>query len=261
LSCARHGFLFQGQYYAWQKNTRGEPALDLPPRRTVCYLENHDQVANTATGMRLHQRASPGSMRALTALLLLGPWLPLLFQGQEFGSSKPFCFFADHQGELPGAVEKGRREFMAQFRNTLDPETPRPAPHDRETFLRCVLDDEERTGHTSAIALHRDLIALRRSDPAISSPARASDGAALDADRLVLRFHTADADRLLVVNLGATFDLARVSEPLVAPPARAPWQVVWHSSRPIYGGEGMPPLEAQRWEIPGQTAVLLGDAP
>lgn len=258
-ACARHGFLFQGQHYAWQKQSRGAPALDLPVSRTVCYLENHDQVANTAEGMRLHQRTSPGCMRAMTALLLLGPWVPLLFQGQEFGSSKPFLFFADHQAELAAQVEKGRREFLSQFRNTLDPDITLSSPHDRDTFARCILDAGERTGNLWQIALHRDLVELRGGDRVIGGGDTTVDAAALDSRRLILRYRGRDADRLLAINLGSTFDLARAADPLVAPSARGAWRAIWHSERSEYRGAGLPPLEADRWEIPGQSAVLLGD--
>lgn len=260
VACARHGFLYQGQHYPWQKAARGRPALDLRPSQTVGYLENHDQVANSTNGARLHQRSAPGAYRAMTALLLLGPWVPMLLQGQEFGSTRPFLFFADHDPELAAAVEAGRREFMRQFRNTADEDVDLPRPHDRSTFERCVLDDAERAGNDAAIALHRDLMRLRAGDPVIGAEGTITDGAAIDPQRFLLRMRRAPApDRLLVVNLGATFDLSRVSEPLVAPPASGPWRVLWHSERPQYGGSGMPPLEPLRWEIPGQSAVLLGD--
>ena len=258
-ACARHGFLFQGQHYAWQKKARGEPALDLPIARTVCYLENHDQIANSTDGRRLHQRASAGSMRAMTALLLLGPWIPLLFQGQEFGSTRPFLFFADHKRPLADEVTKGRRDFLSQFRNTLDDGVALTAPHHRDTFARCILDDEERTGNSWQIALHRDLLALRATDRVIGTPDKTVDAVSLDAHLLVLRYRSADADRLLAVNLGNTFNLARATEPLVAPTSRAPWRVLWHSERVEYRGAGLAPLEPERWEIPGHSAVLLGD--
>lgn len=259
VACARHGFLFQGQHYPWQKNTRGRPALHLPALRTVCYLENHDQVANSATGARLHQRSAPGVFRAMTALLLLGPWMPMLFQGQEFGSTRPFVYFADHANELATAVEKGRREFMLQFRNVGDPDLDLHAPHDREAFERCVLDDDERAANQSLTALHRDLLALRHGDAVLRAASRTTDGAAIDAKRFVLRFAAGESHRLLVVNLDSGFDLSSVSEPLVAPPDARGWRVLWHSERPEYGGGGMPPLERLRWEIPGQSAVLLGE--
>src|SRR5262249_33151820 len=104
LSAARWGYLYQGQWYTWQNKLRGTPALDRLPRGFVTFLENHDQVANSAFGRRLHQLSAPASHRALTAWLLLGPSTPLLFQGQEFASTRPFLFFADHSGELGAAI-------------------------------------------------------------------------------------------------------------------------------------------------------------
>ncbi len=108
ISCAKYGYLYQGQWYAWQKKARGTPTFDLPPRAFVSYIENHDQVANSAFGRRLHQLSSPGRYRAMTALTLLGPATPLLFQGQEFAASAPFLYFADHREELGEAIRSGR---------------------------------------------------------------------------------------------------------------------------------------------------------
>jgi maltooligosyltrehalose trehalohydrolase len=142
---------------------------------------------------------------------------------------------------------------MTQFRNTLDPDVALDPPHGKSTFQRCVLDDGERRGNGQQIALHRDLIALRP-----LTAGKVVVGSAFDERRLVLRFGSTGDERLLVVNLGSTFDLARMSDPLVAPPAQNEWKVIWHSERPAYGGAGMPPLERLRWDIPGHSAVLFG---
>ena len=97
LSTVKHGYLFQGQRSRWQKQRRGSAALGkLRPWQFVNYVQNHDQVANSARGYRLHRLTSPGRYRALTAFLLLAPGTPMLFQGQEFAASSPFLFFADH---------------------------------------------------------------------------------------------------------------------------------------------------------------------
>src|SRR5207249_1718710 len=100
ISAVKWGFLYQGQRYKWQKKRRGAPALDIPPARFVNFIQNHDQVANSGRGLRCHLLTSPGRCKALTALLLLAPATPLLFQGQEFASNSPFLFFADHPPEL-----------------------------------------------------------------------------------------------------------------------------------------------------------------
>ena len=98
VSAAKYGFLYQGQWFRWQENRRGSPALDLEPTKFIAFTQNHDQVANTAGGRRMHQETSPGRCRALTALMLLLPQTPMLFQGQEFNASAPFLYFADHSG-------------------------------------------------------------------------------------------------------------------------------------------------------------------
>ena len=139
LSAAKRGFLFQGQIYSWQGKSRGTPALDRPARQFLHFLENHDQVANSADGRRLCELSAPGQLRALTALLLLGPATPLLFQGQEWGSTTPFLYFADHGGDLGRSVRKGRLEFLGQFARFRAPAIVDPsARSDRAIDLRDV---------------------------------------------------------------------------------------------------------------------------
>src|SRR5690606_24209863 len=121
ISAVKWGYLFQGQHYAWQRKCRGQPALDLSARNYVTCLENHDQVANSATGARLHALTSPAMLRATTTFWLLAPPTPMLFQGQEFASSAPFVYFCDHHAELAPVVERGRREFLEQFPSIASP--------------------------------------------------------------------------------------------------------------------------------------------
>jgi maltooligosyltrehalose trehalohydrolase len=261
VSCAKYGLLYQGQYYVWQKKPRGRPALDLPASRFVTFLENHDQVANSAFGRRLHQLAHPGRYRALTALLLLGPGTPMLFQGQEFAASSPFVYFADHKPELHQSIENGRREFLAQFASLHDAEVMRrlPSPLDRQAFERCKLDPAERQSHGEAVALHADLLAFRRADPVIGRVVRV-DGAVLADQAFVLRFFGGPpGDRLLVVNLGHDVDLAPSPEPLIAPPFRTAWELLWSSEAVAYGGNGTAFLNLEaEWHVPGECALLLG---
>jgi maltooligosyltrehalose trehalohydrolase len=100
ISAIKWGYLYQGQWYTWQKQCRGTPGFGLQPATFVTFLQNHDQVANSARGLRCHVLTSPGRYKAMTALMLLGPGTPMLFQGQEFAASSPFFYFADHQQEL-----------------------------------------------------------------------------------------------------------------------------------------------------------------
>ena len=139
VSALKWGFLYQGQYYRWQQQPRGTYALDQPPRAFVHFHQNHDQVANTAQGLRLVESAGAPLARALTALLLLGPQTPLLFQGQEFAASTPFLYFADHEDDLRPLVCTGRGEFLRQFPSMANDEAQAalPDPCEASTFERC----------------------------------------------------------------------------------------------------------------------------
>jgi len=263
VSSAKRGFLYQGQYYRWQKKRRGTPSLDLDPARFVTFIQNHDQVANSLCGRRIHTIASAGSLRAMTALLLLGPCTPMLFQGQEFSASTPFLYFADHREELAKLVAAGRLEFLKQFPSINAPDAAEmvASPEKEETFLRCKLDFADRERNAGIYQMHRDLIALRRSDPLIGR-ARAGtfDGAILTSNAFALRyFGRAQDDRLLIVNFGATIQFDPAPEPLLAPPASLAWDLIWSSEDPRYGGAGTAPLESEEgtWRIPAGAAALL----
>jgi maltooligosyltrehalose trehalohydrolase len=262
ISCARLGYLYQGQFYSWQKQRRGTPSLDLLPHAFVAYLENHDQIANSAFGKRLHQVSSPGQLRALTAWLLLGPETPMLFQGQEFWSAKPFLYFADHRPDLASAVGEGRREFLSQFPSVRDAAVQEmlASPSDAETFERCKLDFAERQTHAAAYALHRDLLGLRRTDPVLAvAGSMRPEGAVLGSSSLALRYLNRDhGDRLLIINLDCDLDCMPVREPLLAPPAHAQWRLLWSSESPAYGGSGTPTIDLEnRFVVPGRSALLF----
>jgi len=260
VAAAKYGFLYQGQRYLWQKKPRGTPALDLPAESFVVFLQNHDQIANSMAGLRLHALTSPGRCRAMTAFLLLMPGIPMLFQGQEFAASNPFLYFADHKAELDRAVRKGRREFLGQFPSMASAEAgDRLAdPGDVETFRRSVLDPAERQAHAAALALHRDLLALRSGDSVLARRPANIDGAVLGARAWLLRFFADDADRLLIVNLGGDLTLRPAPEPLLAPLEGQAWQVLWSSEVPAYGGVGTPPLYRGGYlRIAAESALVL----
>ena len=265
VAAALRGFLYQGQWYTWQKQPRGTSTRGLPPRAFVGFLENHDQVANSLDGAHIHQRTPPGRYRALAAMILLGPWVPMLFQGQEFAASTPFLFFADHRPPLSDAVARGRAEFLQQFPSIAAALQARTLvrPDAATTFGQCKLRDDERDARGSAWRLHQSLLALRRQDPAIrGAGARGIEAAVLGPSAFVFRYAAGscaeDRDRLLVVNLGESLALEVAPEPLLAWHG-APWRVLWSSDDVAYGGVGTLTLKwATGWQIPGESAWLLG---
>jgi maltooligosyltrehalose trehalohydrolase len=266
ISLVKWGFLYQGQRYRWQRHRRGTPTYGLGPERFVIFLDNHDQVANSGRGERVHLLTSPGLYRSMTALLLLAPNTPMLFQGQEFASTSPFYYFADHNEELSRLVRLGRVEFLAQFRSLATPEmracVPDPASH--ESFLRSKLDFNERRRNEAAYDLHKDLLKLRREDAVFSAQRTGGvDGAVLSDEAFVLRFFGEGGDdRLLLFNLGTDLNLNPAPEPLLAPPAGMLWTILWSSEDCRYGGSGTPPVESKNnWSLPGRAAIALRPAP
>jgi maltooligosyltrehalose trehalohydrolase len=127
------------------------------------------------------------------------------------------------------------------------------------------LNWDERDAHDTFVRLHRDLLALRRSEPAFrAQDATAIDGAVLGPEVFVLHYSTAspEDERLLLVNLGSDVDAAAFPEPLVAPPDGHTWAVAWSSAEPAYGGCGTPPvLTDAGWRIPAHAAVVMRPIP
>src|SRR6266567_3017892 len=207
VSAAKYGYLYQGQPYSWQESQRGTPTFGIPPEAFVAFIENHDQISNNPRGERLRFQTSPGRYRAMTALLLLGPWTPMLFQGQEFGASSPFVFFTDvGDSDMREAIRKGRFQFLAQFPSLANEEIQRnlPSPSDPRVFTSCKLNFSERTTNSELYDLYIDLIKLRREDSRFRDQVPGQvDGAVLGPASFVLRFFAGENDeRLLIVNFG-----------------------------------------------------------
>jgi maltooligosyltrehalose trehalohydrolase len=264
ISAMKYGFLYQGQWYSWQKNSRGTPSLGLAPGRLIHFLQNHDQIANSASGRRAHFLSSPSRFRVMTAIMLLAPQTPMLFQGQEYMSSKPFFYFADQETEIALLIAKGRGEFLSQFRSLGLPEMQArlPEPDDPMTFVMCKLDHHERETHPEAYALHKDLLRLRREDTVFQHVRKTGriDGAVFGSDAFVIRFfgETAGDDRLLLINLNRDLLISPSPEPLLAPPEQADWAILWNSEDPRYGGDSLPPWPKEgNWLLIGESAVLL----
>jgi maltooligosyltrehalose trehalohydrolase len=282
VSAAKYGFLYQGEWYQWQAGRRGSPAFDIPPSQFVTFIQNHDQIANAAFGVRVHKLSSPSRYRAMTALLLLAPQTPMLFQGQEFLAETPFLYFADHNPELAALVRKGRAEFLGQFPHVAVPETTARLadPSADNSFKRCKLNWEEAQRHAGqqSIALVRDLIRIRRKDATLRRQgvqdaenrsngllARMIDGAVIGERAFAIRYfgERRDLDRLVVVNLGARLHAEPLAEPLVAPPPGMLWRQLWSSEDPVYGGCGTPSVDSDDggWWLPADGTVLLTPVP
>lgn len=263
VSALKYGFLYQGQRSDMRDKTYGTYNLDTPSERFVHFLENHDQVANSARGFRLSTLGSPARVRALTALLLLGPETPCLFQGQEFGASNPFLYFLGLDGAEAESVAAGRRKSVTNFPSVADPvmQERLPDPSATETFEQSKLDWSEAESHAHLLALHRDLIAIRRRDEAFSQRTkRRIDGAVIGEAAFLIRYitETPEEGRLLLMNFGRDLQIGVIAEPLLAPPRDCKWIVDWSSEHPDYDGGGRRPTDTDHfWILPADTAMLM----
>ena len=166
----RHGYVYTGQYSTHRKRPHGRVPAGIPPKQLLGYLQTHDQVGNRAQGDRITHLAPANRVQVAVALVLCAPFVPMLFQGEEWGASTPFCYFTDHENpELGKAVSVGRRSEFAAFGWSPDEV---PDPQDAKTFLRSRLawDELDQPEHRQTYDWYRSLLRLRRSRPEILGP-------------------------------------------------------------------------------------------
>lgn len=166
----REVFVYDGRYSAYRDRLHGRPVQGLPAWRFLGYAQNHDQVGNRARGERLNALTTPGRVKIAAALALMSPFVPLIFQGEEWAASSPFLFFTDHEKELGRLVSEGRKKEFAAF--GWKPEDI-PDPQDEATFARSRLNWDEiaEPEHAGMLGWYRELIALRRSAPDLADAA------------------------------------------------------------------------------------------
>ena len=163
----RNAYAYDGNFSVHRRRSHGRPPTGLDGNRFLGYAQNHDQVGNRAQGERLSQLVSPGRLKIAAALVFTSPFVPMLFQGEEWGAGTPFQYFTDHaEPDLAKAVREGRRREFAAF--GWKPEDV-PDPQARETFERSKLNWSElqRAPHADLLDWHRRLIELRRSEPTL----------------------------------------------------------------------------------------------
>jgi maltooligosyltrehalose trehalohydrolase len=165
----RQGYVFTGEYSPFRGRRHGRAAAGVPAQRFLGFLQNHDQIGNRARGERTAHLLSRGRLMIGAAVVLTAPFIPMLFQGEEWASSSPFIYFTDHQDpDLAESVRRGRREEFASF--GWDSEKI-PDPQAEETFNKSKLDwsELEKGPHREIMEWHRNLIRLRREQPALRS--------------------------------------------------------------------------------------------
>ena len=172
----RDGYVYQGQHSAHRGRRHGRPPAHVEPHKLVVSAQNHDQIGNRAQGERLSCLLDAQGLKAVAALTLLSPFVPLLFQGEEWGASTPFLYFTDHQDpELGRLVAEGRSKEFSAFRW----QGAVPNPQELNTFERSKLDWSEpsQPGHAELLEWYRRLIRLNKDRPEMPRESRADSPA------------------------------------------------------------------------------------
>lgn len=246
----REGFAYSGEYSAYRKRRHGSSSRDIPAERFVVFAQNHDQVGNRMLGERLSQLVSFEGLKLAAGVVLLSPFVPLIFMGEEYGESAPFQYFISHlDPALVEAVRKGRREEFAAFGWKEAP----PDPQDRATFERSRPNPQLRRegDHAVLFELYKELIRLRKETPALAHLSKEYlEVAGFAAERILfVRRWRADNEVFMLFNLGER----RAGAALPIKEGR--WLKLLDSAQERWRGQGSPlpdELDAER-----QTPVAL----
>jgi maltooligosyltrehalose trehalohydrolase len=227
----RDRFAIAGRYSAYRGRTVGRPARDVPYERFVVCAQNHDQVGNRMTGDRLSSLVDRERAKVAAATVLLAPFTPMLWMGEEYGEPAPFQYFVSHtEPALVEAVRTGRREEFAAF--GWDGEVP--DPQDPATFTRSTLDWSRRDdpAHRPLLDCYRELIALRRDHPAVAGR-DAGEATPTRHGPAALSWHRAARDREVVVVTNPTD-----AEIELVLPHPGEWRVVLDTADAAFAGPG-----------------------
>ncbi|MBI3279777.1 MAG: malto-oligosyltrehalose trehalohydrolase [Acidobacteria bacterium] len=225
-------YVYCGEYSEYRKRPHGTSAAGLPPSRFVVFSENHDQVGNRALGERLEHLTSLEDLKLATSIVLLSPYVPLLFMGQEYAEQAPFLYFASHSDpHLVEAVRQGRKQEF-DFAGVVEASDP----FAENTFLRSRLDHalREQTRHRAVLEFTRELIRLRKQVPALRhltfEHARVQPVA--DRQALTMRRRHEGCDVL------AVFHFAKTGNRVIMEAPRGRWKRVLASTDERFLGPG-----------------------
>ncbi len=258
----RSGWFYGGQYFKTWKRPRGSPAGHLAPEQFVFCISNHDQVGNRPLGDRLHDVISAEAYRAVSLLLCLSPFTPLIFMGQEWAATAPFPFFTEHPGEVGANMAQNRLKEFQHYNSTHDAATlaRMPDPQAIETFQRAKLDWNERNApaHAGMLALYQAALQLRAQNPIFQSAPRADWSVQRVGEALVaLRWHEPVGDWLLLVTVAAG-EHTTGDEVFTRPRAGRRWQAMLASEDVRFGGRDVPQsIYPAAVSLAGPGALLL----
>lgn len=268
VEALQHGWLYCGQQPPTGGKPRGTPAAHLPPAKFIHCISNHDQVGNRALGGRLHSCISADAYRALSALVCLTPYTPLLFMGQEWAASTPFLYFCDHKPELGILIQEGRRREFAEFPEFAagaDLEAI-PNPQAEQTFQQSKLNWQElaERRHADVLELYRECLRLRHEIASLRPADRTGwQPGDFNFGPVAIRYASADELHLLITNLWTGHQGSLLDEPMARLGRGQEWQVLLSSEERRFGGSGDSAFDArtQCCSFAAPETLLLRAAP
>lgn len=247
----RQGFVYTGQYSEYRRRRHGSSPRLSPAHQFVVFAQNHDQVGNRACGERLSALTSFDGLKLAACAVILSPFVPLIFMGEEYGETAPFQYFTSHPDpELAAAVRQGRREEFAAF----DWEGEVPDPQDDATFLRSRLNRglRGRDHHRVLYTFYRKLLQLRRELPSLADPDRDEmDVQAVEREKLLFIRRGSGIDQVYLV---LSFNEAGTAATLPVPAGR--WRKLLDTAEERWLGEGS--AVPSEFSSPGQIEITLG---
>ncbi|MFO8010844.1 MAG: malto-oligosyltrehalose trehalohydrolase [Dehalococcoidia bacterium] len=245
----REGFVYSGEYSPYRQRTHGTSSRDIPAERFVVFSQNHDQVGNRLEGNRLSRLVTFEALKVAAGLVLLSPFVPLIFMGEEYGETAPFPYFISHSdGELVEAVREGRRAEFAAFEWGGEPSDPQA----EETFLSAKLDHSlSRQGdHRVLRSYYRELIRLRKQVPALACLSKEKMLVASFRKTLSIHRWNNGSEVVILANLGNAEQQVELSLP------EGNWEKLICSSEERWGGGGG--TIPDTCEIHGPVKLVLG---
>jgi len=228
------GFVYSGQYSEYRRRRHGASSADIPARCFVVFAQNHDQVGNRMLGDRLSQLVGFDKLKLAAATVLLSPFIPLIFMGEEYGEEAPFPYFVSHSDpDLIEATLRGRSEEFAAFQWQGD----LPDPQDEATFLAAKLthDRQEMSSQQRTLASwYRELLRLRREMPPLSHLSKEAVMVLVQEESGVLLVHRWNGEAQAI----AMFHFANESVSTTLPVPRGTWTKQLDSAEGIWGGTG-----------------------
>lgn len=229
----REGYIYTGQYSRYRKRRHGNSSMDRPAEQFVVFCQNHDQVGNRLNGERLSQLVPFEALKVAAGIVLLSPFVPLLFMGEEYGEESPFLYFVSHSDpDLIEAVRRGRKEEFHSFQWAGEP----PDPQSPDTFLRSRIGwgQREEGRHRALLDYYKTLIRLRREIPAIGCPDKNRLGVLpLDNKKLLYLRRWSDSEQL-----HCFFNFSPTDADLETLQPSGHWKIILDSADPRWNGPG-----------------------